>query len=49
MSQFHSLTVKQVRNETRDAVSILFDVPRELGETFRFTPGPVPGAAHPSG
>ncbi len=39
MSQFHSLTVKQVRSETRDAVSILFDVPGDLRETFRFTQG----------
>ncbi|WP_095155064.1 1,2-phenylacetyl-CoA epoxidase subunit PaaE [Pseudomonas sp. Irchel 3E13] len=39
MSQFHSLTVKQVRSETRDAVSILFDVPHDLRETFRFTQG----------
>ena len=39
MSQFHSLTVKQVRTETRDAVSILFDVPATLSHQFRFTQG----------
>ena len=39
MSQFHSLTVKQVRTETRDAVSILFDVPTTLSQQFRFTQG----------
>ncbi|WP_409277126.1 1,2-phenylacetyl-CoA epoxidase subunit PaaE [Pseudomonas defluvii] len=39
MSQFHSLTVKQVRTETRDAVSILFDVPATLSQQFRFTQG----------
>lgn len=39
MSQFHSLTVKQVRNETRDAVSILFDVPDDLREQFHFVQG----------
>jgi len=39
MSQFHSLTIKQVRNETRDAVSIAFDVPPHLQDAFRFTQG----------
>ncbi|HDS1724110.1 phenylacetate-CoA oxygenase/reductase subunit PaaK [Pseudomonas putida] len=39
MSQFHSLTIKQVRNETRDAVSIAFDVPEHLQDQFRFTQG----------
>ncbi|SFW97698.1 1,2-phenylacetyl-CoA epoxidase subunit PaaE [Marinospirillum alkaliphilum] len=39
MSQFHSLTLKEVRPETRDAVSLLFDVPASLQETFRFTQG----------
>lgn len=39
MSKFHSLTVKDVRPETREAVSISFDVPAELADTFRFTQG----------
>jgi len=39
MSQFHSLTIKDVRPETRDAVSIAFDVPAELQNDFRFTQG----------
>jgi len=39
MSQFHSLTIKDVRNETRDAVSIAFDVPAHLQSAFRFTQG----------
>lgn len=39
MSQFHSLTIKQVRTETRDAVSIAFDVPEHLQAQFRFTQG----------
>ena len=30
MNQFHSLTIREVRPETRDAVSIAFDVPPEL-------------------
>ncbi|WP_166361679.1 1,2-phenylacetyl-CoA epoxidase subunit PaaE [Pseudomonas akapageensis] len=39
MSKFHSLTVKQVRPETRDAVSIVFDIPADLQESFHFTQG----------
>ncbi|QXH33525.1 1,2-phenylacetyl-CoA epoxidase subunit PaaE [Pseudomonas muyukensis] len=39
MSQFHRLTIKQVRQETRDAVSIAFDVPSHLQDDFRFTQG----------
>jgi ring-1,2-phenylacetyl-CoA epoxidase subunit PaaE len=39
MSHFHPLAVKHVRNETRDAVVVTFDVPPELREPFRFTQG----------
>lgn len=39
MSQFHRLTIKDVRAETRDAVSIAFDVPEALQQDFRFTQG----------
>lgn len=39
MSQFHSLTIKDVRPETRDAVSIAFDIPESLAEVFHFTQG----------
>lgn len=39
MSQFHSLTIKDVRTETRDAVSIAFDVPAELEPGFQFVQG----------
>ncbi|EIK94774.1 phenylacetate-CoA oxygenase subunit PaaK [Pseudomonas sp. M47T1] len=39
MSQFHSLSIKQVRAETRDAVSIVFDVPAHLQDQFRYTQG----------
>ena len=35
----HRLTVSEVRRLTTDSVSITFSVPRELQETFRFTPG----------
>ncbi|MEJ1157439.1 1,2-phenylacetyl-CoA epoxidase subunit PaaE [Prosthecomicrobium sp. N25] len=37
--RFHTLTVKDVRPETRDAVSIVFDVPAELKDEYRFAPG----------
>ncbi|HWT12999.1 MAG TPA: 1,2-phenylacetyl-CoA epoxidase subunit PaaE [Allosphingosinicella sp.] len=36
---FHPLTVAEVVAETADAMSIRFDVPEELRETFRFKPG----------
>ncbi|NWL80879.1 phenylacetate-CoA oxygenase/reductase subunit PaaK [Pseudomonas taiwanensis] len=39
MSKFHSLKIKEVRPETRDAVSIAFDIPADLTEAFRFTQG----------
>ncbi len=39
MSRFHALTVKEVRRETHDAVSIAFQVPPELEKAFRFTQG----------
>jgi ring-1,2-phenylacetyl-CoA epoxidase subunit PaaE len=39
MSQFHSLTIKDVRSETRDAVSIAFEIPEHLQQRFHFTQG----------
>ncbi len=36
---FHALTVAEVRRETRDAVSIRFDVPDDLAEVFAFQAG----------
>ncbi|SFC29733.1 ring-1,2-phenylacetyl-CoA epoxidase subunit PaaE [Marinospirillum celere] len=39
MSQFHSLTVKEVKPETRDAVSLAFDLPESLKEDFKFIQG----------
>ena len=39
MSKFHSLTIKDVRTETRDAVSIAFDIPQHLQDSFHFTQG----------
>ncbi|KRV67503.1 1,2-phenylacetyl-CoA epoxidase subunit PaaE [Pseudomonas citronellolis] len=39
MSKFHSLKIREVRPETRDAVSIAFDVPQDLQDSFRFEQG----------
>lgn len=39
MSRFHCLTIAEVRKETADAVSVAFEIPPELVETFRFVPG----------
>ena len=36
---FHRLTVAETVPETADAMSIRFDIPEELRETFRFKPG----------
>jgi ring-1,2-phenylacetyl-CoA epoxidase subunit PaaE len=36
---FHSLKVKEVHPETSDCVSISFEVPESLQETFHFLPG----------
>ncbi|MEM6985714.1 MAG: 1,2-phenylacetyl-CoA epoxidase subunit PaaE [Pseudomonadota bacterium] len=39
MTQFHSLTVAQLRRETSDAVCVSLEVPTEQDATFAFTPG----------
>lgn len=39
MIHFHPLRVKKVENETEDCVSVEFDVPPELQETFQFKQG----------
>ncbi len=39
MRHFHSLTVKQVRRETDDCVSVTFDVAADLKEQFAFIQG----------
>ena len=39
MSHFHPLAVKQVHNDTRDAIVVTFDVPPNLREPFQFTQG----------
>ena len=37
--QFHRLTIRDVRPETADAVSVAFDVPPELRDAYRFRQG----------
>ncbi|MCC5857093.1 MAG: phenylacetate-CoA oxygenase/reductase subunit PaaK [Ectothiorhodospiraceae bacterium] len=39
MSRFHNLTVSDVRQETRDTVSIAFSVPGEIRDDFRYRAG----------
>jgi ring-1,2-phenylacetyl-CoA epoxidase subunit PaaE len=39
MNKFHPLRVASLRNETRDAVVVTFEVPEEQRQAFRFTPG----------
>jgi len=39
MSRFHPLRIKSIRRETPDCVSVSFEVPAELREAFRYTPG----------
>jgi ring-1,2-phenylacetyl-CoA epoxidase subunit PaaE len=39
MIHFHPLTIKEVRPETDDSVSLSFDVPEELKDKFRFREG----------
>jgi len=39
MSQFHKLSIKDIQKETDKAVSITFDVPEDLKETYAFKAG----------
>ncbi|RNF53023.1 phenylacetate-CoA oxygenase/reductase subunit PaaK [Marinomonas hwangdonensis] len=39
MNQFHSLTVADLRRETRDSVSLAFDIPAELAQSYQFKQG----------
>jgi ring-1,2-phenylacetyl-CoA epoxidase subunit PaaE len=39
MSKFHLLTIKEIKKETQNAVSIVFDIPNELKNEFTFTAG----------
>ncbi len=39
MSKFHSLTVANVKHETRDAIAVTFAVPPELQDAFQYQQG----------
>ncbi|MCF6280118.1 MAG: ferredoxin--NADP reductase [Flavobacteriaceae bacterium] len=39
MAQFHKLTIKEIKKETENAVSITFDVPTNLKPEFKFIAG----------
>ena len=39
MNKFYQLKVLEVKKETEDSASVLFDVPYELYETFNYKPG----------
>ncbi|HLO83146.1 MAG TPA: 1,2-phenylacetyl-CoA epoxidase subunit PaaE [Chitinophagaceae bacterium] len=36
---FHTLTIKDIRKETEDCISVSFDIPESLEESFRFEQG----------
>ncbi len=39
MAQFHSLTVKHIKQLTPSSVAITFEIPKDLLQTFDFIPG----------
>jgi len=39
MATFHSVTIKDIKQETADAVSVVFDIPEHLKQDFTFTAG----------
>ncbi len=39
MSVFHKLTIKDIKKETKNAVSVVFDIPEKLKNEFKFIPG----------
>ncbi|WP_159949345.1 ferredoxin--NADP reductase [Polaribacter septentrionalilitoris] len=39
MATFHNVTIKEIKQETADAVSVLFDIPKNLKANFNFTAG----------
>jgi ring-1,2-phenylacetyl-CoA epoxidase subunit PaaE len=39
MSKFYPLTVAQVKHETRDAIAVIFDVPPDLRDAFKYRQG----------
>ncbi len=39
MASFHKLRIKDIKQETADCVSLVFDIPSELKDEFRYTQG----------
>ena len=39
MSTFYELSIKEIKRETKNAVSIVFDIPKNLQDEFIFIPG----------
>ncbi|MCB9256514.1 MAG: 2Fe-2S iron-sulfur cluster binding domain-containing protein [Chitinophagales bacterium] len=39
MSKFHSVKVKSIQRQTKDAVAITLDIPHDLKESFAYVPG----------
>ncbi|MFD1292928.1 2Fe-2S iron-sulfur cluster-binding protein [Lutibacter holmesii] len=39
MAKFHTLTIKEIKKETQNAVSIVFDIPTSLKPEFEFSAG----------
>ncbi len=39
MATFHNVTIKEIKQETASAVSVLFDIPENLKSDFNFTAG----------
>jgi ring-1,2-phenylacetyl-CoA epoxidase subunit PaaE len=39
MKKFYDIAIKEINKETEDTVSVLFDIPDELKEEFKFIPG----------
>ena len=39
MNKFYPLRIKNIIRETTDSVSLVFDVPSNLGKDFQFKPG----------
>jgi len=39
MAKFHSLNIKELKKETKDSVSITFDIPSDLQDEFKFIAG----------
>ncbi len=39
MAKFHTVKIEEIKRETKDAVSIVFDIPNHLIDDFNFIPG----------